>query len=400
MLRREAMWGLVRKWMCVGCIICGLVLAVTSPGLAGVVRDAVATGVSRNGLLVLANEHGVWTVDEHGGGRHLVFTDSPCAPAQPSAAFSSDGRTLAVVSYNPCRAHSESSPGAIQLTLITMNGLRRRDAVTVPANPRVVYQTFDGPQFTPDGKTVAYAVGPTAVSAGSQYTSHVVLVDVRSGRPRLIISVLSRTAPLKLEAATSGLPFAFSPDGREIAYVPPDSVRIVLASAETGRLVRTIRTAGGEPNGLAWGANGSLAYAAADGSIYETDSAGSTVKRLRGPSLTGLSGSETDIGPQFSPDGTSLMYQRLIFGPSGPDSGAGVNVTTYTQITPTNGGRSDAPWSDGSGNWQSAAWSGDSDWIATNGPRGVYIVSASSGQGRRIAGLFGTVLAWQALPSP
>lgn len=395
----KTMRGLVRKRVYGGCTVCGLVVAAAGFWAAGPAREAHATAVSRNGLLAIANQRGVWTIDERGTGRRLVFTDSPCFLAQPTAAFSPNGQWLAVMAYDPCRPHFEDELGAIQLTLMRMNGPRRRHVVTVPANPHVTYQDFDGPQFSPDGETVAYSVRPTDRSDDSRYTSHVVLVDMRSGGPRLIIPVAGRKPPLRLEPATSALPFAFSPDSGEIAYVPPDSSRIIVASAHTGRRVRVMWTPGGTPNGLAWGADGSLAYAAADGSIYETDSTGLKAKRLHGPAFPGLSVSETDIAPRFSPDGASLEYQRLRFGPSGPGSGAGVNVTTYTEIVPEGGGRSLDAWTDGPRFWLSAVWSGDGESIAVNGARGVYVVNTSTGRGRRIAGLFWTALAWQALPS-
>ena len=377
----------------------GLLLVIACFALAAPVRHAGAAAESQNGLLVLANQRGVWTIDEQGTRKRLAVTDARCFPAQPSAGFSPDGRWLAVMAYNPCGFHFEDEPGAIQLTLVRTNGSGRRHVVTVPADPRVTYQNFDGPEFSPDGKTVAYSVGPTAVSNGSRYTSHIVLVDVGSGGPRLIIPVVSRKPPLRLEPATSALPFAFSPDSGEIAYAAPDSSRITVASAHTGRRVRTMQTPGGTPNGLAWAPDGRLAYAAADGSIYETDSTNLKAKRLHGPGFPGELVSETDIAPRFSPDGGNLEYQRLRFGPSGPGSGGGANVMTYTEILPEGGGRSVRAWTDGPGFWLSAVWSGDGESIAVNGPRGVYVVNTSTGQGRRIAGLFWTVLAWQGLPS-
>jgi hypothetical protein len=190
-------------------------MAVVCSALAEPISNAGATAPVRRGLLAVANERGVWTINEDGGGQRPVL-DAPCFPGFPSAAFSADGGWLAVLAYDPCLPHYDGMPGAIQLTLARMNGPQRHFAVTVPPNPEVNYQTFDGPQFSPDGKTVAYAVGPTSVSA-RRYSSQIVLVDLRTGHVRLIVSVPSRKPPLRLEAATSAQPFAFSPTGDDIA---------------------------------------------------------------------------------------------------------------------------------------------------------------------------------------
>ena len=251
-----------------------------------------------------------------------------------------------------------------------------------PSGPARQLTTFvDGrvlfPSVSADGRKVAF-----------ERDFGLWLLDTTDGEPRRVEIHLRgtvQTASLEHLSLTSSFSeLALSPDGRKVAFVARGEV--FAASAEDGgTAARVTRTVEAE-RGLSWASDSRrVAYSSRrDGghSIWIHDFGTGEERRVS-------RGSE-DVGPIFSPDGTSLAYIR-----NGTDLRV-VDLTSDTERTLAVGRFGPPPFS------TAMAWSPDGHWLAWLGvdPQGFTNVHAVSAEGGEVtllshlANSFGGSLVW------
>jgi TolB protein len=210
-----------------------------------------------------------------------------------------------------------------------------------------------------------------------------------------VISVASRSPMLPVSAPAQALPIAFSPDGRQIALVAPGAPAISIVDVATGKLQRTIRTPGGAASGVAWSTAGLIAFAAANYSIYVVSPGGTELRRVTQPSAGNFQNPTVDLAPAWSPDGTRLLFVREVGGPPCYESGCGVSFTGVVEELAAGGGRPVRVSPATAGSAFNAVWSPDGRQIAFGAGNGVYVVGATGGTPRRIAGRDFQLADWQ-----
>jgi Tol biopolymer transport system component/DNA-binding winged helix-turn-helix (wHTH) protein len=238
------------------------------------------------------------------------------------AAWSPDGSTV---------AFTRKLEGATGVYLVpALGGAERRLATAA-----FVSEPFMQLGWSPDGKTIAYAT----FDAGGSHVLHLLRVDSLEDQPLA-------NAP---DCWNAGMP-AFSADGKRLAFVCTTSVGVftVYAMDLAARKPVPIKGFHGEPQGLAWGADGSLILAsdagdggalwrlAVDGALArfpfgEEGSAptrsGARVAYVRarapvaiwrmdlaaadpdGTARRLIQSTRRDLTPQFSADGRRIVFQ-------------------------------------------------------------------------------------------
>jgi WD40-like Beta Propeller Repeat len=184
------------------------------------------------------------------------------------------------------------------------------------------------------------------------------------------------------------VPFAFSPDGTELAFVAPNSSRISIVNVRTP-------TNGPGPalvSGISWSINGTIAFAAsANSSIYTIGVNGAGLRRMTQPpprqNSASMETTTVDLTPEWSPDGASLMFDRQVQSTALCGGCAYSDDTDDVEVVPADGGRPHMIWSGGTG-----SWSPDGKKIAVTSLRGgamdgVWIVGAAGGSPKQIVGL-------------
>jgi Tol biopolymer transport system component len=223
------------------------------------------------------------------------------------------------------------------------------------------------PSWSPDGKRLAYVQG-----------TRIVVVDAQTDARKSIV----------FDRLVSPDPPAWSPNGRRIAFTAltsPEGHASVSLVASTGSTVRTLATTpwgtGDDQRGPVWSPDGKLLAFCLQGPLRgrpggirasgNLDLAVVTMAGIR-KRLTSAAGNE--FGPQWSPDGRSILY----------------STDSALRLVPRTGGSSRAitrlasVWG--------ASWSPDGKLIAFTGSRPgesrahLYVVRPDGGGLRRLTG--------------
>jgi TolB protein len=206
--------------------------------------------------------------------------------------WSPDGRELAYIHPTP---NGESK--GLLIYVIGRDGRNGRNVqVEQPGEKSEAVPIFHNPTYSPDGRVLAFDT-----ETEPHEIERIALLDLASGRTRELT-----------EGRRSSARPAFSPDGREVAYVCEGSSgadHICLVSADGGRPKVIVATAGEDgdpdfsPDGNAIVFDSDLA-APGRGvrSIYVVGRDGRGLRRL----TSGIDATE----PAFTPDGTAVVFTR------------------------------------------------------------------------------------------
>ncbi len=297
---------------------------------------------------------GIYLVPALGGAERKLGEAWPYRPlSKQSLSFSPDGKFLAVAD----KTVAAESFGIFLLAVET--GERHR--LTAPPKGAV---GDDSPAFSPDGKTLAFARS-ISITASDLY-----LVPVAGGALKQLTFDLVRTHGL-----------TWTTNGREILF---SSIRGGNYQEELWRIPAT----GGTPEKV----EGSVGSYLNDPAIprqgnrvaYTRVSLDSNIWRLELPGLKQrvpaparlIFSTFTDDNPQYSPDGTRIVFgsERSGFAEIWVCNSDGSNTFPLTNLTHTNTG--------------TPRWSPDSRRIAfdslAEGNMDIYVVSASGGKPQRL----------------
>jgi hypothetical protein len=172
--------------------------------------------------------------------------------------------------------------GSPELAIIRPDGTHARVLVRISQHPLskhpTVITTFEGPVFAPDGAELAYVKSgsppPPDCRGCAQAKAAIVLIDAHSGRQRL-------TIPLPGFEPLDALPVAFSPDSSELAFAPRGAAAISIVDVHTGRRIGSIRSCC--VTGISWSVDGTIAFAASNGSIYTVNPSGAQLHQIAQP---------------------------------------------------------------------------------------------------------------------
>jgi hypothetical protein len=212
------------------------VIAALTPTRVG---SAYAVGTAGRDVLVLVGAQQVWTQTNATGRPRAIFSGSCVAPIggalDPTAPF------LAVVGYNACATHYFTWSGLPQLSVMRPNGSGPPVVATDP-DTLATYPPIEGPWFAPVGGTLAWVFPVSQQHVGQTSVSAIELIDARTGREKRVITVNSEEPMLSVGPPAQALPIAFSPDGKQLAFVAPGASAISIVDVASGKLRRTIRT--------------------------------------------------------------------------------------------------------------------------------------------------------------
>jgi Tol biopolymer transport system component len=275
----------------------GLLLVGGLVGASGTDRSRAVTEPRIAFASARSGNRAIWSVRPDGTG--AVRLTAPRTPARPCGcrsgdfdsrpAWSADGRRIAF------------ARGA-RVVVMNADG---SDPRVVPAPPGS--EDFD-PAWSVAGRLAFFRQRPAA--AGTGYVHEIVSVDARGGNARPLV-------PVSRHAYSS---FAWSPEGRRVAYaVPYDDpgspfvVGLFVKAAGQGRPRFLLRAAGmGE---LAWSPDGStVALAASVPGAEPFDPHRLFTITLVGRRIVQLTSSPfahtADGGPRWSPDGSLVVFTR------------------------------------------------------------------------------------------
>ena len=295
----------------------------------------------------------IWMVPALGGAERKLAESAWCS----SLSWSPDGKYLAM--------SDESGPRTPHgIFLLTIETGDKRKLTSPPAE----YSGDSGdssPRFSPDGKTLAF-VRSSLVHGGEIYLLRVTSEGRPLGEPRWL-TLGNRII----------FGFDWTADGR----------RMVYSSGQPGSTsLLTIPTSGGPPEHLAvTGENASalsISRTSGSGLVYERNVYDTNIWRIPGPNSSDkksassrfIASTQPDQEPQFSPDGTKIVFTSSRSG----------NVEIWVcdregrnpmQLTSFNGTPLGSP-----------RWSPDSRWIAFDALKAgnpyIYVISADGGPPR------------------
>jgi len=292
----------------------------------------------------------IWMMPALGGAERKLGESVGCG----GLSWSPDGKSLALMDRN-----APQEPYSI-FGLSVETGDKRK-LTSTPGE----YVADWSPQFSPDGKTLAFVRSYFA-------NDEIYLLPVTSeGRPR-------------------GEPRRLTLDGRSIFGLDwtADGRRIVYSSGQGGSTnLLTIAASGGAPEHLAVaGENVTALSVSRSGSrlVYERDVFDTNIWRIPGPNSTGMKSAPTrfiastqpDAEPQFSPDGTRIVfgsarsgnYEIWVCDSEGRNP---VQLTSFGRV--------------GIGSPRSSP---DSRWVAFDSPKAgnydIYVINVDGGQPRRL----------------
>jgi Tol biopolymer transport system component/DNA-binding winged helix-turn-helix (wHTH) protein len=268
--------------------------------------------------------------------------------------WSPDGKYLALRDKNTPR-----EPYSIFLLSVETGDKRKL------TSPPAEYLGDWSPHFSPDGKALAFV----------RHYSYLGELHV---------------LPVTSDGAPKGEPWRLTLDQREISGIDwtADGRRIVYSSGQDGRTsLFAIPSSGGAPEHLAVaGENPTALSLSRSGSrlVYERDFVDSNIWRVPGPSSSDkksaparfIASTEMDREPQFSPDGTKIVFGSARSGhyEIWVCDHEGRNPVQLTSFNVSDVG--------------SPRWSPDSRWIAFDSSKtgnwDIYVISADGGQPRRV----------------
>lgn len=200
-------------------------------------------------------------------------------------AWSPDGKTLAFSDRN-----SESGP-ATSIFLLTLDSLKLR-RLTSPQNPGGDYN----PAFSPDGQTLAF-------NRGSQGMTSIYTISISGDREQRLLSGIQ-----------NGWGLAWAPDGRDIIFGRAGW----LANAAW---LWKVSARGGEPQRLQFGQEGVQPSIRGNRLAYLRQMANLNIWRRTvnslssvGPAERFISSTKMETGPQFSPDGSRVVFESTRTG--------------------------------------------------------------------------------------
>ena len=242
---------------------------------------------------ILKGETGIYIIPASGGTERRVRETLWQAQDHYQALFSAGGLSWSpdgeLLAFSDRASRNEN---ASSIFLLSLHSSEVRRLTSSPSR-------WDfNPEFSPDGKTVAFASGRQAGFAVSIYT-----VPVSGGEERLLISGPSYEWGL-----------AWTPDGR--AIVLPDSAWTL----NPGWLWR-VPLGGGEPERLQFGQDGIEPSIRGNRLVYVRQQANVTTWKRKlnsllsaGPPERFISSTRMDSGPQFSPDGSKIAFESTRSG--------------------------------------------------------------------------------------
>ena len=304
----------------------------------------------------LSDHAEIWMIPALGGAERKLGEVAPYTLGRGCAlSWSADGKYLAVVDKNAPR-----EPYSIFL-LSLQTGEKRR--VTSP--PPEYFGDWS-PRFSPDGKTLAF------VRCTSLFSNEIYVLPVTSdGTPR--------AEPRRLTQDERGiLGLDWTADGRRIVYSSgQNSSTSLLAIPVSGGAPERLAAADQNPTSLSVSRSGSRL-------VYERQVFDDNIWRIPGPNSPDkknaasrfIASTQPDEEPQFSPDGTKIVFQSARSG--NPEiwlcDHGGHNPIQLTALSGVDVG--------------SPRWSPDSRWIAFDSSKAgnwdIYVISADGGQPRRL----------------
>ena len=308
----------------------------------------------------LGGKYGVYLVPALPGGAERKLIE-----ASSGVSWSQDGKTLAIASLP-----TPDDPGSILLLNVETNETRRLTTAVQS------FREFT-PVFSPDGKTIAF------VRSYSNSAREIFVVPTSGGTPKQLTSDKRPIFGLTWTADSRELVFSANRGGGRGLW------RLPASGGTPERIVVT----GQNPSFPAISRQGNrLAYtdSYSDSNLYLYEGAGFAGRAVPGkfgeptPILTST---REDTSPQFSPDGTKLVFTSQRNGSEelfAADSQGGQS----RQLTSFDGPNAGTPH-----------WSPDGRWIAfdsrAKSSPDLYVISAEGGQAHQLT----TELAFDSQPS-
>lgn len=239
----------------------------------------------------------------------LVLAAGVLAGCRKTAAWSPDGKQITVEAYGGIQVHD----------------VRSGDFRKLVAGEAGKHEAL-APAWSPDSRSVVFF---DARAERDQVTASLVAVDAGTGKQTPVVASIPATGeepngddpigPVRDWCAA-----AWSPDGREIAYVTPERGRpVVWVVAASGGEPRRITPAGRQATWPAWSPDSRwiacAAAAAEEGAAWEIElmERDGSGRRTLGQAPAGM---EVASGPQWSPDGKSagVFFSRSGGGEQDP----------------------------------------------------------------------------------
>ena len=300
----------------------------------------------------LSGHFEIWMVPALGGAERKLAESAGCG-----LFWSPDGKHLAIVDKN-------ASPEPYSIFLLSVETGDKQELTSPPIKTASARDW--SPRFSPDGQTLAF------VRSAFFHSDEIYLLPLTSdGRPQ---SEPRRLTPSKQTIFS----FDWTADGRRIVY-PPDQVGIanLLVAPASGGAPERLAVADANVTAVSISRSASRL-------VYQRDVFDYNIWRIPGPNSSDkasapvkfIASTQPDREPQFSPDGTRIVFTSTRSGNNEIwicDS-EGRNTS---QLTSFNGPDLGSP-----------RWSPDSRWIAFDGNKAgnwdIYIISRDGGQPRRL----------------
>jgi serine/threonine protein kinase len=220
------------------------------------------------------------------------------------------GQTVQVTRDPGLEVDPSLSPDGSLIAYAAGSTTRMQIFVRQVAGGRTIALTSDSvrgyrwPRWSPDGSQIAYQ-GEAGIS----------VVPALGGQPRLLVRLEAQRPESSTTAFTPLTGFAWSPDGRRIAYSRGYSSDVTVVPIGGGSA--TTLTGVRDVHSLAWSPDGSKLACVSDnpifvfGSVYFGNEGASSIWVLRldgGPAIRVTDDRHLNMSPQWSPDGRHLFW--------------------------------------------------------------------------------------------